>query len=528
MFLIRLIVLFFIFITFPSRALAAVNPTSGSTTVNASVPSFSFATADLIAPANNSTTNNPQINFHWERPSPIPDYSPLNHYDLYLDGSGFATNIPDNLTSQTYYFYTASASANNFYVNLTTDLTQGYHTWYVIAYTDAGTTSTTGTWTFYLDSTSPTITVTSVDGQSYTTATTYTVSTQNPLLKGTVEANANLTLALDSGQTYTGNYPSGTWEHQFNGLVRDTTYTVYLTSTDAGGNTYSHPSFYLVYGQPSTTPTPTSTPTSTPTPTLTITPTPSTIDDRPSTTPSPIPSTTPTATPSGLPLPTATLTPPPDLLTIITPTTFIPKPPTAPTPPPPKIKLTATHYETGKILFYLLLLFGLPLHLLMSFIGTQTPLSFIFSFFFTLGFPFLKKKTNQTFPFTNISFYLPNNLKKPWMLATSDVSGWYNLPEKLPETLFIILTSPLKIWKNMLLKNQTLLNSCLYPINKRILSQSEKLSSTIYNLRSIPLVIALITSTAGLYLFPNFFVLTYFYLTVQYSFSEYLYPKIIK
>lgn len=511
---------------FPLSSFAATIEETGSTDVQATVPSFEFASADLIAPPNNSATNNPRPTFIWERPDPLP-VSHLNHYDLYLDGTAFASNIPDNLTSLTLYFYTASASGNLFYVSPSTDLSQGYHLWHVVAYTDAGTTSTTGDWRFYLDSTNPTITVTKIDGKDYSsTTTTYNVSTANPLLSGTVETNANMTLSLDSGQTYTGNYPTGTWQHRFQNLLPGTTYTVYLAATDAAGNTYTHPAFYLIYGTPTATPTPTVRPTAIPT---------VTVPARPTGTPpvggTPSPFATPSASPSAsitptLPPITATLTPPPELINIITPTQYIPQPPPSPTPPPPPVITTPPKYPIGKIVFYFFLLLGLPLHLLMAFVGTQTPFSHLIRFLFTLGYPFLTPKTLQTLPFTSISFYYANNLQKPWKNVVSDIRGWFNLPTSIPDTLFIILTSPLRYWKNSLFSNTTILNSCLYPNQKKVLSSHDKLSSTIYDLRSIPLIVAFLTSLIGLYFFPNVFVIIYFYFTVQYTFSEYVYPKI--
>lgn len=503
------------------------NPLTESTTINATVPTFTFAGADLISPPNNSTTNDPTVTFIWERPSPLPDFSDLDYYDLYIDGVIFASSIPNTLTSQTLTTYIASASANTFYVTMLNDLTQGYHTWKVVTYTVADVTSTAGEWTFYLDSISPTITVTEVDGTTYSSSTTtYTVSTDDPLLKGTVEANANMTISLIcpsgapstcSTQTYTGNYTSSDWQHRFYNLVKGVTYTVYIAATDAAGNTYTHPTFYLIYG--------TSTPTATPTTTVTTAPT-----STPTTTPIP----TPISTISGtvitptLPPTSATLTPPPDLLTVVTPTVYIPKPPAAPTPPAPKVRPTAAHYEPAKILFFIFLIIGLPTHLIMSLVGTQTGLNFLIRFLFVLAYPFLGKRNHQTFPLTSITLYKENDLKKPWKKIISDIRGQFYLEDELPETLFVNVNSLNRVWKNALYKNKTLINSCLYPNAKLILNEKDKLSKTMYAYRNIPLLLALITSSIGVVIYPSYFVYGYLYLTLQYSFSEYLYPKLIK
>lgn len=509
----------------PSFAWA--NPLTESTTVDATVPEFTFAAADLISPPNNSTTNDATVTFIWERPSPLPDFSSLSHYDLYIDGVIFASSIPDSLTSQTLGTYIASASGNTFYVTPLNDLTQGYHTWHVTSFTEVGISASTSDWTFYLDSTSPTITVTEVDGTTYSSGTTtYTVSTDDPLLKGTVEANANMTISLIcpsgapsscSTQTYTGNYTSSSWQHNFYNLVSGITYTVYIAATDAAGNTYTHPTFYLIYGASTPTTTPTASITTTPTATPTITPTPTSI--------STISGTVITPT---LPPITATLTPPPDLLTIITPTVYIPRPPAAPTPPAPKVRPTAAHYEPAKILFYILLLIGLPTHLIMSFVGTQTGLNFLIRFLFVLAYPFFGKRNRQTFPLTSITLYKENDLKKPWKKIVSDIRGQFYLEDELPETLFVNVKSLNRVWKNALYKNKTLINSCLYPNAKILLSEKDKLSTTLYNYRNIPLLLALITSSVGIIVYPNYFVYGYLYLSLQYGFSEYMYPRLIK
>lgn len=481
---------------------------TGSAVVSATVQSTTINPPILVIPSDNSTSNNARQPLVWKRPSPLPS-TPLHHYDVYLDGQVLAASVSDSINTQTYYFYTISRIDDTFYLNMTADFAQGYHTWKVVVYDTSGTNASSETRTFYTDSIAPFITLSKVDRQTlnwttldYTTIPEVTgrdleVTTPNPLLTGLVEPYANMQIILMcpqniphcQNQVWLGNYPTGIWQHRFYDLIKGLVYTVYISSTDAASNFTIFPEFYLAYGIVSPTTTPTA-----------------------------------TITPAVSPTPPYELSPTPEIEVI--PTPFIPVPPVAPTPP---IFLTATPMVKTNFLFYLLfalIVLGLPLHLLMTFYGSGTHFSHIIRFIYTLFFPFIGKKTNQTIPFTTIEMYDPNNLEKAWQTKISDIKGFFNLNEPLITKIFIKLSSLNRYWKNIIVNSQILPILCLYPNLDNHQMAQNRLRTSIMKYRLIPLILAIITSSYALVLSPNYFYLIYLYLSLQLVFSEYIYPKI--
>jgi hypothetical protein len=58
----------------------------------------------------------------------------------------------------------------------------------------------------------------------------------------------------------------------------------------------------------------------------------------------------------------------------------------------------------------ILMVFGLPLHLLMTALGAGTPVRFACKFLLILAFPFLRKKCIKPFLFALLIFIFPTNL----------------------------------------------------------------------------------------------------------------------
>lgn len=502
----------------PSLVLAVTNPQNSAASVSATVLDQTFNPPALISPAAGAAVSTARPPFSWHRPTPLP-LSPLNHYDFYLDGSIFAASLPDSLTSLEYYFYTATASAGIFYLTPLTDLAQGYHTWGVVAYNDLALSAASETRTFYLDSIGPFISVTKVDETSLdwntslpatlpSLAESYlTITTTSPVLKGAVEASANFKIVLIcpsnipscTNQSYTANFPTGSWTYQFTGLVSGYTYTVRLSATDAGGNSTLFPDFYLLYG--------------------------SAIEVTPS------PEATASATPSALPtLPLGPgLTPPPGLLATITPPPFESRPPVSPTPPPAKPPRAAfLTVDTFNRFLLILIIIGLPLHLAMAVAGTGTPPIFIPRFLLILAYPFLRPQRYRTHPFSSIHLFTTDRFGHPWQSVVSDIQGYFNLKSPLPEEIYLRLSAFGRTWKNTLLKGSILPLSCLYAVPVRQLNARERLQRRLYEYRLAPLVIACLSSATVFILQPTYPVLIYLYFSLQYLFSEYVYPSLVK
>lgn len=507
--------------------------------VSATVLDQSFTGPILIDPVAGGTLNTARPIFSWSRPSPLPA-SPLNHYDFYLDDAIFAAAIPDSLTSSDFYFYSTTASGGTFTLTPKTNLTQGYHTWKVVAYSDVGISASSVTRTFYVDSISPYISITKVDQAILTWNTSvsgsipdvteryFILTTNSVIIKGGVEASANLQIVLQcptgsvscSDQTYVANIPTGTWEYTFTNLLSSITYTVKVSATDAANNSTLFPDFYVTYTTPGST-TPTATLTTTPAPTGSVTPT---VAHTGTITP------TSSASPSALvtfPPLSGTLTPPPGLLITITPAPYQYGPPPAPTPPP--LKTPSTLIKPGElfnIFLLILLIFGLPVHLVMAIIGTGTPLAFIPKFLWILAYPFLRSKKFRTSPFSFITIYISNHLEHPWQTVVSDIHGYFNLKSPIPENIYLKLSVIGRTWRDNLFRGNIFFVSCLFSQPIRLPDARHRLLKTVYDLRIIPLVMACLTGSIALIFRPSIPVLIYVYFSFQYLFSEYLYPKI--
>jgi len=495
--------------------------------VSATIISYSISAPILISPAASASSNTSSPSFSWQRPTPLTG-DPFKHYDLYIDDAMFASSVPDSLISQDYYFYSATASAGIFTVTLKTALAQGYHTWKVVVFTNDGLSATSETRTFYVDSVPPFISLTKVNTQTLNWTTldpstfpgtrSLTIYTSEVTLTGGVEISANFQIILVcpsniptcTNQTYTGNIPTGLWEASFSNLIAGYTYTVKISATDAATNYTIFPDFFITYVTSSgfiTTPTPT--------PLITSTATTSGALITPTVSPSP-----------SLTLPSTALTPPIQQANIIVPTTILPSAPPAPTPPPPKAPVSA---KRAIDLFYsfllILMIFGLPLHLLMTVFGSATPLKFILKLLLILAFPFLRKRAYQSAPFTFIDIYIPDKLDRVWQSVVSDINGFFNLKSPIPQNLFIKISCRGRLWKNNLLKGFIIPIGCLIPLLVSPQNDRTRLQKRIYDLRIIPLIVALLTGTGAMIIKPSYFVLIYLYLSLQYLYSEYFYPK---
>lgn len=512
----------------PIQAAQTVPPQTA--TVSATVPEQTFLPAQLKTPENGAITNNPREPFSFYRAT---SNNGISSYDLYLDGSIVAGDISDSALGQDAYFYTSSRSDNIITVNLKNNIPDGKHYWFVRSHSAGGTSNDSETWSFYVDSTIPLIILTNVDQNtmywaSYDpnsippeSARHLLLRSTSPLLKGKVEAYANLKITAVcpstaptncQDQTITLNEPSGNWEHRLNNLLPDVEYTVYLIAVDAASNINNFPVFYILFstGIPPITPTPTIFPTATLTPTPPIFPTPS-----------------------------VTIFPPvsPTLPPEIRFGEFFRQPP--PTPPlPPETRaapITVFAYKLLSPYFFALIILGLLAHLLMTIYGSQVKFSFLPNFLFELLLPFLGDKNYRTITdkkkrliFSTLEVYDPNDLKHLFDYSISNVSGRTSL--KLPEIskVFVRLSRPGYEYQSFL--SDTNLFSPKRPFimkPKDHLSLPERLKIFSLSGRIIPLLLADLTSLVVLFLQPSFPVLIYFLISIQLSYSEYIYPHLV-
>lgn len=184
--------------------------------------------------------------------------------------------------------------------------------------------------------------------------------------------------------------------------------------------------------------------------------------------------------------------------------------------------------ENLSLIIILLLVFGLPLHLFMTFYGTKTRFTLLFRFLPILFFPFIGKKDYQTVPFATLDMFDPDKLNSAWQTVISDINGNYSLKKSLPEKLFIKITCTGRKWKNIILAGALLPQTCLFPIPDDPEMSPDRLRRRFMTYRSLPLAIACLTSAIAMIIQPNYFFLIYLYLSLQLVFSEYLYPRLSK
>jgi len=482
--------------------------------VTTTVLDQSFPSPDLISPSDGSVTNNPREPFSFRRVGEVASHITLDHYDLYLDGSLLAQGISHTLAStQEYYFYIVERKDEIFNIYPKFDMAEGYHTWNVNAYSTVGVSSGTGTWRFFIDSITPFIKLNRVDNNrlNWDTRDPSTippvqnryvyVNRADPLLTGEVESNANLQFTVicppvgqcqNINQTF--NYPDGTFQYRLYDLIPNQTYSVYLSATDAAGNSSILPVFYLIYSTlpPGVRPTP------------------------------PVTPTTP-AVPPALPPPAPIITPP-GLSEIFSPAQFLPVPPSAPTPPPAELPRPAPAFNLG-LLLVIILVFGLPLHLAMSQFGTRTDIGMTHKFLFVLLFPFVGRKQHTTYPFTTIEAYDPADHFNTLSHTISDILGQYSLPEKLPPKVLIRAFHQKRLFKPTIFANQ-LTTLCIFLKLKDHENTLQRLENFSMSKRAYPLIAGILTSSIALFIMPSYSLVIYLYLCLQAGFSEYIYPKI--
>ena len=247
--------------------------------VTATVPDFSITAPILQTPANGTTVSVKRPTFSWQvSTSPFS----ISGYDFYLDGSLAAPDIDHTTGYLDSFFFTATKSGQLIYLTPIYNLGDTYHTWYVTATNSQGNTATSSTWEFLIDTSSPLITLDRLDSQilGWTTANPSSIppedqrnlvaSRDNPVIYGQTEAYANLKIDLVcppvvptfcANITTTFITDSTNWSYQIPHLFTDTTYTVFIQSTDSAQNTNSLPPFTITLGQPTTpSPAPTSPP----------------------------------------------------------------------------------------------------------------------------------------------------------------------------------------------------------------------------------------------------------------------------
>lgn len=156
----------------------------------------------LIAPGKGITTRQRRVTFKWR----LPEHTvPYDYVDLSVDGQRLLAHLPLHDRETDEYELTVEDWEFTLQLKAPLALEEGLHTWKVrsIDINDRGTDSTT--WSFTIDSQSPTILLTQVEEQEWAISSAdpltvptepITVTTHSPALIGQTEANIPVQLAI--------------------------------------------------------------------------------------------------------------------------------------------------------------------------------------------------------------------------------------------------------------------------------------------------------------------------------------------
>ncbi len=205
------------------------------------------STPILIAPANESIVVTSTPTFIWKEST---DNFAIQKYELILDGITSFTPIPlsDAITSD--FTLTFSQTTREYTLVPKNGLTEGLHSWKIVAYDIHNNQTSSVTWTFTIDTRAPVFIVTNIDTQVVTISAQdlstvpqkpIVITTVEPILKGTGEAlsTVRLTVSFQGGAetVYTFTITAdGTWEQQLDLIPRDTIVYLDFLITDRAGN----------------------------------------------------------------------------------------------------------------------------------------------------------------------------------------------------------------------------------------------------------------------------------------------------
>ena len=238
------------------RSLASTDPQDATASATATVPVFSGPSPNqpptppiLVNPFDGAVTNDTTPEFVW-RLSSDPDDNTIS-YTLLLDNVATFLGVSGSGNSGS-TTYSSHVDGTEVYLTPTNSLSEGYHTWKVIAYDLAGNETSSTQWGFTIDTTAPFINVVDVDNYHEPIIQSGTIfdinGPKDVYFTIKTEPYATITLHIfdDSGTVFRQAYPSGSsglvypYVHLELGL-----YQVDISSFDHAGLTSTVPTFVL-------------------------------------------------------------------------------------------------------------------------------------------------------------------------------------------------------------------------------------------------------------------------------------------
>lgn len=220
-----------------------------SVNVNATVPDWvAPSTPILVAPVDGSSITDSTPTFIWQAAT---DNVGVTGYALYLDGNVYIASIPTTGTDTSVFTLTFDSGTSRYSLTPKSSISDGSHTWKIVARDSANNTTSSVTWTFLIDSQAPTFVITTI-GETTTSISVQDSSTipseaiklteNEPTLSGTGEANSTVVLHLRKAsddslvEDYSFSIGSdGVWSVKLYTLERDVVYNLSFQITDRVG-----------------------------------------------------------------------------------------------------------------------------------------------------------------------------------------------------------------------------------------------------------------------------------------------------
>ena len=167
----------------------------------------------------------------------------------------------------------------------------------------------------------------------------------------------------------------------------------------------------------------------------------------------------------------------------------------------------------------------------MTYFGASVSPDQSLSFLSHLLFPFIYSKDLQTISshylaFVTLTLYNADDLKAKSYKTISQIKGYLSLPDNLGKKIFLKITRPGYAFKARILDSRTFKAVKKIQLERKTSPTAlERLQLTSLSIRWLPLLVADLTGILYLFVTVSPFALIYLLISLQLTYSEYIYPR---
>jgi hypothetical protein len=134
---------------------------------------------------------------------------------------------------------------------------------------------------------------------------------------------------------------------------------------------------------------------------------------------------------------------------------------------------------------------------------------------------------DMVLPFVTLSLYNADDLKAKRYKTISQIKGYFSLPDNLGKKIYLKITRPGYAFKERILDSKTFKTIKKIQLEpKKSLKPLERLQLTSLTIRWLPLLLADVTGLLLCYLATfSPFITAYTLISLQLTYSEYIYPN---